>query len=275
MSIVSRFAPSPTGYLHLGHAYSAWLGRTQSQIWRLRFEDIDATRCKPEYLSAIQQDLSWLGLTWDGEIRVQSEHLAEYRGVLETLTRKELLYPCFCTRGEIARAQSAPHFRETIYPGTCRNLSPAERDRKLHAGIPFALRMNVERACQMAGTRRFFEIGTGWAEAEPRRWGDVIIARKETPTSYHLCVVHDDWAQQISHVIRGEDLRDATHIHVLLQAILGYETPCYRHHKLIVGDDGKRLAKRDKAATLRELRDMGITPDEIIRRLAATQAAYS
>ena len=270
MSVISRFAPSPTGYLHLGHAYSALLGRSQSDVWRLRFEDIDTIRCKKEYAFAIQQDLSWLGLAWDGEIRVQSEHLTDYLQALELLKQKEVLYPCFCTRGEIARAQSAPHFNEAIYPGTCRNLPPAERDRKLQSGLPFALRIDVEQTCRMVGPRRFFEVGVGWIDADPRRWGDVIVARKDTPTSYHLCVVHDDWAQEISHVVRGEDLRDATHIHVLLQALLGYETPCYMHHKLLFGDDGKRLAKRHQAVTLRDLRESGLTPNDVLQRIEIT-----
>ncbi|MBU6448298.1 MAG: tRNA glutamyl-Q(34) synthetase GluQRS [Rhodospirillales bacterium] len=270
MSVISRFAPSPTGYLHLGHAYSALLGRAQSDVWRLRLEDIDTTRCRKEYALAIPQDLSWLGLSWNGAIRVQSEHLAEYRKALEVLNQKEVLYPCFCTRGEIARAQSAPHFKETIYPGTCRNLSPVERDRKLQSGLPFALRMNVEQACKIAGHRRFFEIGAGWVDADPCRWGDVIIARKDTPTSYHLCVVHDDWVQEISNVVRGDDLRDATHIHVLLQALLGYETPRYMHHKLLLGSDGKRLAKRHQAVTIREMREAGITPAEVLKRIETT-----
>lgn len=270
MNIISRFAPSPTGYLHLGHAYSALLGRAQSDVWRLRFEDIDMLRCKKEYALAIQQDLSWLGLTWDGKIRVQSEHIADYTKALERLEQKGILYPCFCTRGEIARAQSAPHFNEAIYPGTCRNLSLLERARKLQSGLPFALRMNVEQACQIAGSRRFYETGSGWIDANARRWGDVIIARKDTPTSYHLCVVHDDSAQQISHVIRGEDLRDSTHIHVLLQALLGYETPCYQHHKLLLGEDGKRLAKRHQAITIRALRESGLTPAQVLQRIETT-----
>ena len=270
MSVISRFAPSPTGYLHLGHAYSALLGRSRSDVWRLRFEDIDTIRCKKEYADAIQQDLSWLGLIWDGDIRVQSEHFTDYRKTLEHLEQKGILYPCFCTRGEIARAQSAPHFNEAIYPGTCRNLPAVERDRKLQSGLPFALRMNVEQAYRNVGPRRFYETGTGWIDADPRHWGDVIIARKDTPTSYHLCVVHDDWAQEISHVVRGGDLRDATHIHVLLQALLGYETPCYQHHKLFMGDDGKRLAKRHQAVTIRAFRENGITPDEVLKRIETT-----
>lgn len=267
MSVISRFAPSPTGHLHLGHAYSALLGRSRSVVWRLRFEDIDTTRCKKEYAMAIQQDLSWLGLAWDGKIRVQSEHLPEYIKALEQLSQKEVLYPCFCTRSEIARAQSAPHFKETTYPGTCQNLPAGERDRKLQAGSAFALRINIDLAFRMVGPRRFYETGSGWINADPRRWGDVIVARKDTPTSYHLCVVHDDWAQGISDVIRGEDLRDSTHIHVLLQALLGYETPRYEHHKLLLGQDGKRLAKRHQATTLREMRESGLSPSEVLQRI--------
>ena len=269
MSVISRFAPSPTGYLHLGNAYSAWLGRIKSNIWRLRFEDIDAIRCKKEYIIAAQEDLIWLGLPWDGDVRIQSEHIEDYTKALELLQSKELLYPCFCTRGEITRAQSAPHSRETKYPGTCRNLPNLERNRKLEAGIPFALRINMDIACSMLGPLRFFEIGSGWVNANPHHWGDVVIARKNTPTSYHLCVVHDDALQQISHIIRGDDLRDSTHLHVLLQTLLGYETPCYLHHKLLTNSDGERFAKRHKAVTLRELRESGITPGDILRQLEA------
>ena len=267
MSIISRFAPSPTGYLHLGNAYSAWLGRTRGDIWRLRFEDIDLVRCKKEYLDAAQQDLAWLGLIWDGEIRVQSEHFSDYTKALDALQSKDLLYPCFCTRGEIARAQSAPHSHARKYPGTCRCLSKSERDRKLASGVPFALRMNTDRAASLVGPLKFFEVGTGWVHVNPHLWGDVVLARKDTPTSYHLCVAHDDAAQQISLVVRGEDLRESTHIHVLLQALLGYETPRYLHHKVLTGADGKRLAKRHMATTLRALRESGVTPGEILRQL--------
>lgn len=271
MRTTSRFAPSPTGYLHLGHAYSAWLGRSQSDIWRLRFEDIDTTRCKREFIVAAQEDLVWLGLAWEGSIRIQSEHFADYRNALEILHDKGLLYPCFCTRSEIAEAQAAPHSKGAIYPGICRNLSNAEIQQRQSIGKPFSLRINMEKACRQVGPQRFFEIGSGWTDAAPCRWGDVVLARKDTPTSYHLCVVHDDSVQGISHVIRGEDLRESTHLHVLLQALLGYDTPCYQHHRLITGHDGQRLAKRNNAVTLRKLRESGLTGSDVLRQLETIQ----
>lgn len=260
MSIISRFAPSPTGGLHLGHAYSAWLGRTRAKLWYLRLEDIDTTRCKPEFAAGILEDLAWLGLHWDGEIRLQSEHFSDYTAMLATLDARELIYPCFCTRAEISRAQSAPHGTDSVYPGTCRELGHAERQHRLAAGQPYALRLNVLRACQTAGPLKFYDELRGWIDAQPQRLGDVVLARKDTPSSYHLCVVHDDALQAITHVIRGEDLFDSTHIHVLLQKLMGYETPVYHHHKLLRGCDGQRLAKRHKAETLASLRQNGVLP---------------
>lgn len=271
MVVTSRFAPSPTGLLHLGHAYSAWLGRSRAAIWHLRLEDIDHERCKAEFAAAIEEDLSWLGLKWDGGIRVQSAHFPDYAAAIGTLHARALVYPCFCTRSEIiraeiARAQSAPHAPGGVYPGTCRDLSEAQRQERIASGQPYALRLNTQRAKKQCGELRFFEEGTGWIEARPERLGDIVLARKDTPSSYHLCVVHDDALQAISHVIRGEDLREATHIQVLLQSLLGYPTPVYHHHKLLTGPDGKRLAKRDHAATLRGLRESGARPADILKR---------
>ncbi|MDD2705330.1 MAG: tRNA glutamyl-Q(34) synthetase GluQRS [Acidocella sp.] len=269
MSIITRFAPSPTGYLHLGHAYSAWMAWRRADVFRLRMEDIDTTRCRPDYAAAICEDLHWLGLDWDGDIRVQSQHFAEYAAALERLLGRGLLYPCFCTRAEIARAQSAPHGTEGIYPGTCRALTQADREARIAAGRPYALRLDVAAARAETGALRFFEEGAGWIGAAPERLGDVVLARKDTPTSYHLCVVHDDALQGITHVIRGEDLREATHIHVLLQALLGLPTPVYAHHRLLTDAAGKRLAKRDKAATLREMRAAGMSPAAILQTFEA------
>lgn len=266
MTVISRFAPSPTGLLHLGHAYSAWIGRQRADIWRLRLEDIDTTRCKAEFSEAIKEDLTWLGLAWDAEIRLQSAHFSDYSLALEKLQGHNLLYPCFCTRTEIAMAQSAPHAAQGIYPGTCRELPGRERTQRMASGLPYALRLDTERARRQAGELRFFEEGMGWIIAEPQRLGDIVLARKDTPTSYHLCVVHDDALQQISHVIRGEDLREATHIQVLLQSLLGYPAPIYLHHKLLTGTDGKRLAKRDKAMTLRTIREQGMQPRDILKQ---------
>lgn len=269
MTIISRFAPSPTGDLHLGHAYSAWLGRQLSSLWYLRFEDIDNTRCRPAFMTSILEDLAWLGLQWDGKIRQQSAHFPAYATALAKLQAHGLVYPCFCTRQEIIQAQSAPHAPTPLYPGTCRALGEAERSRRIATGQPYALRLDTMRACTNMKNLKFFDEGVGWVIAEPHRLGDVVLARKETPSSYHLCVVHDDALQGITHVVRGEDLRDATHIQVLLQRLLGYETPVYIHHRLLHGPDGKRLAKRDKAETLRSLRLKGADPGGILRQFGS------
>lgn len=266
MDVITRFAPSPTGYLHLGHAYCAWLNTRRGGVFRLRLEDIDTTRCRAEYAAAIEDDLRWLGLNWQGEVRVQSQHFPAYAAALERL--RPFLYPCFCTRAEIAAAQSAPHGAEPVYPGTCRALSPAQAEARIATGQPYALRLHADAARAQTGPLRFFEEGMGWIDA--RSPGDVVLARKDTLNSYHLCVVHDDALQGITHVIRGEDLREAIHVHVLLQALLGYATPIYHHHKLLLSPDGKRLAKRDKSLTLRELRAAGTLPADILRRFEDT-----
>jgi glutamyl-Q tRNA(Asp) synthetase len=265
MSILSRFAPSPTGHLHLGHAYSAWQIHRRANSMRLRLEDIDATRCRPAFAAALQEDLLWLGFNWDGEIRTQSAHFPEYAAALARLQQRGLLYPCFCTRADIACAITAPHSAGQIYPGTCRHLSATERAEKIAAGRPYALRLDTTTASAQTGAKTFFEDSTGWITAQPERLGDVVLARKDTPASYHLCVVHDDAAQNITHIIRGQDLFEATHIHVLLQALLGLPTPIYAHHKLLLGPDGKRLAKRSGSKTLRELRAAGTTAADILQ----------
>jgi glutamyl-Q tRNA(Asp) synthetase len=271
MSIVTRFAPSPTGLLHLGHAYSAWAGWNRARAaggnFLLRLEDIDSTRCKPAYAAAILEDLAWLGLHWDGETRVQSAHLADYRAALDSLAAAGLLYPCFCTRAEIARAATAPHGAEAIYPGTCRALGLSARAQKIAAGQAYALRLDTARALRIVRNLRFYEETSGWIDAEPARLGDVVLARRDIPASYHLCVVHDDALQGITHVTRGEDLQESTHIHVLLQRLLDYPTPVYAHHRLLTDETGKRLAKRDSAATLRGMRQAGETPAAILARL--------
>ena len=273
MNITTRFAPSPTGYLHLGHAFSAWSAWVRADVFRLRLEDIDTARCRPEFGAAIVEDLRWLGLAWDGEIRVQSAHLAEYQAALAVLHGRGLLYPCFCTRAEIASAQTAPHGPEAVYPGTCRHLSAGARAERMNAGAAYALRLDMAAALRQAGARRFFEEGKGWIEASPLPFGDVVLARKDTPASYHLCVVHDDALQGISHVIRGEDLFEATHVHVLLQALLELPTPVYAHHRLLRDAQGKRLAKRDFAATLRSMRTAGVQPRAILRQFEEGGAA--
>ncbi|HWE74290.1 MAG TPA: tRNA glutamyl-Q(34) synthetase GluQRS [Stellaceae bacterium] len=270
--IVTRFAPSPTGYLHLGHAYSAldaWrAARGAGGKFLLRIEDIDRTRCKPEFTDAIIEDLAWLGLDWDGDMRKQSEHFADYEAVLDRLDVMGVIYPCFCTRAaiaaEIARAGGAPQGEEgPIYPGTCRTLPVEERLRRIAAGESFALRLDVGRALARTGPLEWEEDERGMIAADPALLGDVVLARKDTPTSYHLAVTQDDALQGVTLVTRGADLFSATHIHRLLQALLDLPTPRYRHHKLLIDASGKRFAKRDKALTLRSLRESGKTPDDV------------
>ena len=268
--LVTRFAPSPTGFLHLGHAHSALAGwrraRAAGGRFLLRLEDIDQGRCRPDFAAAIVEDLAWLGLDWDGEVRVQSAHLADYRAVLDALAARGLLYPCFCTRADIAReiaaSASAPHGPDgPLYPGTCRRLSEDERATRLAAGEPHALRLDMARAlaCVPAGLS-FAEEGQGRIACDPARFGDVVLARKDIPASYHLCVTHDDALQGVTLVTRGEDLKPATDLHRLLQALMGWPEPAYAHHGLLTDATGRRLAKRDRAATLRDLRAAGVTP---------------
>lgn len=268
--LVTRFAPSPTGFLHLGHAHSAVAGwrraRAAGGRFLLRLEDIDQGRCRPDFAAAIAEDLAWLGLDWDGEVRVQSAHLADYRAALDGLAARGLLYPCFCTRADIAReiaaSASAPHGPDgPLYPGTCRRLSEDERATRLAAGEPHALRLDMARAlaCVPAGLS-FAEEGQGRIACDPARFGDVVLARKDIPASYHLCVTHDDALQGVTLVTRGEDLKPATDLHRLLQALMGWPEPAYAHHGLLTDATGRRLAKRDRAATLRDLRAAGVTP---------------
>jgi len=268
--IVTRFAPSPTGHLHLGHAHSALVGwqaaRRAGGRFLLRIEDIDQTRCRPEFTAGILEDLAWLGLDWDGPVRVQSEHLADYRDALDRLAGHGLLYPCFCTRveiqAEVARADAAPHGPDgPLYPGTCRALAPAEREARLAAGMPFALRLDGARAAALTGPLSWQDEIAGAVAAASH--GDVVLARKDAPTSYHLAVTVDDALQGVTLVTRGEDLFAATHIHRLLQALLGLPTPRYRHHALITDAGGRRLAKRHRGQTLRALRDSGRSPAEV------------
>lgn len=268
--IVTRFAPSPTGYLHLGHAYSALAGwraaRAAGGRFLLRIEDIDRTRCRPEFTQAILEDLAWLGIDWDGPVRIQSRHFAEYRTTLNALETRGLLYPCFCTRAEIAAAASAPQGPEgPVYPGTCRHLSDAARAARIAAGAPYALRLDMAAAlAAIPGPLSFAEQGRGRLVCHPARFGDVVLARKDTPASYHLCVTHDDALQGVTLVTRGEDLLAATDIHRLLQALMGWPEPAYAHHRLLTDTTGRRLAKRDGARSLRDLRAAGLSPAEIL-----------
>jgi len=279
---VTRFAPSPTGYLHLGHAWSAFEGWRAAQQsggrFLLRLEDIDRTRCREEYAAAIVEDLGWLGLDWDGPVRRQSEHFDDYRQALDRLQAMGVLYPCFCTRreiqAEIARAGGAPHAAEagSPYPGTCRGLGREQRAERHRAGLDYALRLDLARALTLTGALDWTEeeaAGPRRQQADPARLGDVVLARKDVPASYHLAVIVDDAIQGVTLVTRGEDLAAATHIHRVLQALLGLPTPRYRHHALLTDSFGRRLAKRDRALTIRSMREQGMSPAQILAMAAA------
>jgi glutamyl-Q tRNA(Asp) synthetase len=275
MSIVTRFAPSPTGHLHLGHAYSALIAwrraREAGGRFLLRIEDIDPARCRPEFVRAIEVDLAWLGLDWDGSVRVQSAHLAAYRAVLDTLSERGLLYPCFCTRAdiqrEIAASAVAPHAPDgsVTYPGICRRLSVAEKRRRIDAGERYALRLDMAQALAcVTGPLTFEEEAEGTITCMPDRFGDVVLGRKDAPASYHLCVTHDDAEQAVTLVTRGEDLKPTTDVHRLLQTLMGWPAPRYAHHRLLTDAAGRRLAKRDQALTLQALRERGVSPEEVL-----------
>jgi len=280
---VTRFAPSPTGYLHLGHVRSAIEGwraaRDSGGRFLLRLEDIDQTRCRDEYSEAILEDLSWLGLTWDGPVRKQSEHFDDYRDALDRLEAMGVLYPCFCTRKEIqeeiARAGGAPHaLSGPPYPGTCRGLDRRLREEKQLSGIDYALRLDLARALALTGLLDWVEEEEGGPHrkpADPAPLGDVVLARKDVPTSYHLAVTVDDASQGVTLVTRGEDLAAATHVHRVLQALLDLPTPRYRHHELLTDPSGRRLSKRDHALTIRSMRECGIGPTEIIARAVSRE----
>ena len=286
MPPVFRFAPSPNGYLHLGHAYSALLNfdlaRRSGGRLLLRIEDIDGTRCRPEFETAIYEDLAWLGIAWDMPVRRQSRHLADYRAALARLEAMGLVYPSFESRAEIARlvAQreaSGAWPRDPdgapLYPGDANALSPEQRARLIESGLPYALRLDMAGAIARAGALNWTERGegpdgeTGEVTARPQAWGDVILARKETPTSYHLSVVTDDALQGVTEVVRGRDLFHATGVHRLLQNLLGLPQPAYRHHRLIVDRAGHKLSKSNSATGLRELRAAGASPAEIRDRI--------
>lgn len=262
---VVRFAPSPTGLLHLGHAYSAWFSSRAARSGRflLRIEDIDQGRSRPEFVSAIFEDLAWLGLSWEEPVRVQSEHFADYRNALEML--QGLTYPCFCTRADIRAAVTAPHGPDgPVYPGTCRSMEESERDDRIAAGEPFALRLDMARAVERTEELYWQDRSAGEQEAAPEKFGDVVLARKETPTSYHLSVTVDDALQGVNLVTRGADLFESTHVHRLLQALLDLPTPEYWHHPLVLEDDGSKMAKRDGSESIRAFRDSGGSAESLI-----------
>jgi glutamyl-Q tRNA(Asp) synthetase len=280
-SVTTRFAPSPTGRLHLGHAYSAIrahdFARAADGRFLLRFEDIDPGRVREEYYAAIEEDLGWLGLRWDGEPVRQSRRIALYERALEALKAQGVVYPCFCTRkeiaAEIAASVSAPHPPAqgpdgALYPGTCRHLSEVERARRM-AREPHAWRIDMAEAAARAGPLFWEDEEAGRVVAKPEIHGDVVLARKDAPTSYHLAVTVDDAAQGITDVVRGMDLFAATHVHRLLQALLDLPVPRYHHHALIVDEAGKRLAKRDDARSLETLREAGLSGEAVAAALRA------
>jgi glutamyl-Q tRNA(Asp) synthetase len=283
---VFRFAPSPNGYMHLGHALSALINfdmaRATSGRLLLRIEDIDRTRCRPEYEVAIYEDLAWLGIVWEEPVRRQSKHFDDYRTVLAKLEIMDLVYASFESRAEITalvveREAAGPRHEPwprdpdgaPLYPGTAKLLSPAERKGRVEAGAPYALRLDMAAALARAGALEWAETGegphgeTGAVAAAPAAWGDVVLARKETPTSYHLSVVVDDALQGVTQVVRGQDLFWSTSVHRLLQALLGLPEPTYHHHRLILGPDGRKLSKSTRATALRTLRRDGATPATI------------
>ncbi len=283
---VFRFAPSPNGYLHLGHAYSALLNadlaRQAGGRLLLRIEDIDATRCRPEFEAAIYEDLAWLGMAWETPVRRQSEHFASYRAALDRLAAKGLIYPSFESRAEIARMVAERDANTVwprdpdgapLYPGTAKRLSARERETLMASGAPYALRLDMAAALASAGDLDWTEDGagpggeTGRVAARPEAWGDVILARKDTPASYHLAVVLDDALQGITDVVRGQDLFWATSVHRLLQRVLDLPAPRYRHHALLRDAAGAKLSKSTEATGLRELRADGVTPAEVRRRI--------
>jgi glutamyl-Q tRNA(Asp) synthetase len=259
--------------LHIGHAYSALFAFNEARPvggrFILRIEDIDATRCRPEFETDIYEDLRWLGLVWEEPVRRQSEHMAEYRGAIDVLASQGLIYPCFCTRKEIqeeiARAGSAPHGPEgLLYPGTCRHLSRGEREARIAASASYALRLDMHKALgQLEGPLYWTDLAKGPQRAMPEILGDPVLARKDVMASYHLCVTLDDHLQGITHVTRGEDLFYATHLHRLLQHLLNLNVPTWHHHPLLLDHEGKRFAKRNRSVTLESLRQDGKTPADV------------
>lgn len=286
---VFRFAPSPNGYLHLGHALSALLNfeaaRASGGRFLLRIEDIDATRCRVEFEDAIYEDLAWLGIVWEQPVRRQSMHMAEYGEALLRLEQDGLLYPAFESRAEIARLvaeRGTPWPRDPdgapLYPGDAKRRPQAERRALIDGGAPYALRLDMAAALARSGPLSWHEEGTGPGGetgevlARPEQWGDVILARKETPTSYHLSVVIDDALQGVTHVVRGQDLFRSTGVHRLLQRLLHLSAPAYRHHRLMRDEAGQKLSKSTRATAIRELRVAGLTPDDVRRKVGLQTA---
>lgn len=268
---VTRFAPSPSGRLHLGHAYSAAIGhqkaRSNSGKFLLRIEDLDQTRCRPEFVGGIVEDLGWLGLEWDPPLLVQSERTTAYEAALEELRLRGLAFACFCTRADIAQSLTAPHGdAATSYPGTCRNL-PDDPERR--ATTPHCWRLNSAKALELTGPPSWSEVDGRRFTAAERDIGDAILARKDAPASYHLSCVVDDADSSVTTIVRGADLRASTPVQRLLQTLLGLPEPAYLHHRLVAHADGRRLAKRDLAPTLAAMRDSGVDGPELAARLVA------
>jgi glutamyl-Q tRNA(Asp) synthetase len=271
MTLITRFAPSPTGRLHLGHAYSAMLAhdlaRSRGGVFLLRIENIDSGRCREEFIAGIYEDLQWLDLRWDGDVIRQSHRMPVYAEALARLRDMDMLYPCFCTRRDIAQSASAPHGVDgPVYPGTCRHLGDYERNGRMDAEL-HCWRLDMAAAVAYAGALTWHDSGRGEIIADSLAQGDVVLARKDAPVAYHLAVTVDDAAQGVTDVVRGEDLFAATHVHRLLQALLGLPTPRYHHHMLLTDDEGRRLAKRDGAPTIAMLRDNGAAPPVLLAGL--------
>ncbi|MES2660504.1 MAG: tRNA glutamyl-Q(34) synthetase GluQRS [Verrucomicrobiota bacterium] len=284
MIVRTRFAPSPTGRLHLGHALAARvahsLARKANGIFLLRHEDIDGPRVREEFYQGIEEDMKWLGLTWDGEPLRQTSRIAAYETALASLRERKLVYPCFCTRREIqeewARMGAAPQGPEApVYPGTCRKLTAAEQQEKIHSGIPYAWRLDSGLAGEVAGPLTFRDLRFGEISVRPELLGDVVLARKDIGTAYHLAVVVDDAFQEITHVTRGEDLLPSTHVHRLLQELLSLPEPFYLHHPLMLDEEGKRLAKRNDSLSIAALRENDLSPAEVLDRVVAASRGNS
>ena len=266
---ITRFAPSPTGHLHLGHAYAAKvaheLARQHNGHFLLRHEDIDSSRVREAYYQQIEDDLRWLGLDWDGEALCQSSRQDAYRDALEILKQQDLIYPCFCTRKDIQQSLSAPHgATENIYPGICRNLPKEQTAQRIAAGEAHAWRFDSNKSAVLHGELSFEDLRFGKIRVNPNANGDAVLARKDIGIAYHLAVVVDDAFQNITHVTRGDDLLESTHIHRQLQAVLEFPEPTYLHHPCICDESGKRLAKRDDARSILTLREQGLTPEAVL-----------
>jgi glutamyl-Q tRNA(Asp) synthetase len=280
---VFRFAPSPNGYLHLGHAYSALLNQRLAHEaggrLLLRIEDIDPERSRPHFEAALLEDLAWLGLNWESPPRRQSRHMSDYRAALDELTRRGLAYPCFCSRTEIVQfcALKPDWPRDPdgspLYPGTCRDLSPVDRAKRISLGARFSLRLDMSKAVAEVGApltyQEFHEGHEGMVvAADPARWGDAMVGRRDVPASYHIACAMDDHAQGVTDVVRGADLEAATSLHRILQELLDLRAPVYRHHRLVMDEQGRKLSKSRLAISLRELRAQGAKPESLRARLA-------